>query len=290
LTPLTYTPNNATTEFVTTTQGRIRLIVRRASPVDPWVVLAPGQGDSAESLCGLFESETTEPLNLAVFDPLGHGQSDDPPVDYSSASQGMVWRSVLDHLRAARAYIGGYSYGAYSAGMCSAALADRLSGLILIEGGYLTLSQKGETAESETAAIVEGMRTFHFDSWAAARAAIQSQTPTPWSALDDAEFHAAFVEAEGAVVPRVTEDTIRLMELALAAYSPSVLDSVTCPVLLLHATLPPERASMRAQGLAEFRRHARQTRMVPIPNAGHTIKEHLLFVLEHIAAFVRDRG
>lgn len=284
-----YVPNHATTEFVNTTQGRIRLVVRRVSGTDPWVVLAPGQGDSVESLFGLFESGTAPPLNLAVFDPLGHGQSDDPRIDYSPASQAVVWRGVLDHLRAARAYIGGYSYGAYSAGMCSAVLADRIHGLILIEGGYLTLSHKGETAESETAAIIEGMRTFHFETWAAARAAIQSQTSTPWSAVDDAEFHAAFVEAEGMVVPRVTEETIRLMEQTLAAYSPSELDRVTCPILLLHATLPPERASMRAQGLADFQRHAPQACLIPIPEAGHTIKEHLPFVLQHIAAFVRDR-
>ncbi len=98
-------------------------------------------------------------FNIAVFDPPGHGLSD----------------------------------GAYSAAMCIGALADRIMGLILIEVGYLTMKQKGKTAESEIGDILEWMRTFHFDSWDKALEAIKSEV-IPWTEYDEAEFYASLVE------------------------------------------------------------------------------------------------
>lgn len=273
------------TEIVDTSEGTIRVLVHRTSSEYPWLLLSPGQGDAAESLLILFELIRGQHLNVAVFDPLGHGLSDEPRTDYSPKSQLVVWESLLNHLQVERAFIGGYSYGAYSASVCSHALKERIAGLILIEGGYLTMKDKGETVESETESIIEWMRTFRYDSWDGARQAVQSQV-SPWTSYDEAEFNASVVEQDGVIVLRTTEYTIVQMEQALGEYSTDVLEGLTTPILLLHSTLPPEKAEMRKNGLRLFRHHAPHARIVPIPNCGHTIKEHLPFVLNQILKFV----
>ncbi len=280
-------PLRVATEFVSTSEGNIRILVRRVSPTYPWLVLSPGQGDAAESLFMLFEISVNQQINIVVFDPPGHGLSDEPRADYSPKSQQVVWESVLEHLKVSRAYIGGYSYGAYSAAMCGGSLADRIVGLILIEGGYLTMKQKGVTVESETEDILESMSTYRFGSWDEALEVIRSQATT-WTYYDEAEFYTSMVERDGAIVLRVTDNTIIQMEQTLGDYSIAVMEELTCHILLLHSTLPAEREETRAGGLALFHYHAPHAKIVPIPNCGHTIKEHLPFVMNQIAEFIRD--
>lgn len=275
------------TEIVNTNEGTIRVLVHRTSSGYPWLILSPGQGDAAESLLLLFELIWDQPLNIAVFDPLGHGLSDDPRTDYSHKSQQVVWESLLNHLQVERAFIGGYSYGAYSASMCSHALEERIAGLILIEGGYLTMTDKGETVDSETKSIIEWMRTFRYDSWDAARQAIQAQV-SPWTSYDEAEFKASIVDQDGVIMLRTTENTITQMEQTLGEYSTDVLEGLTTPIILLHSTIPPEKAEMRRTGLGLFRGHAPHARIVPIANCGHTIKEHLPFVMNQILEFIEE--
>ncbi len=280
-------PTQVTTEFVCTSEGNIRVIVCRLSPDYPWLVLSPGQGEAAESLHVLLELAPSQHLNIAVFDPPGHGLSDEPRTDYSPKSQQVVWKSVLEYLQVKQAYIGGYSYGAYSAAMCIGALADRIKGLILIEGGYLTMKLKEKTAESEIEDILEWMRTFHFDSWDKALEAIKSEV-IPWTDYDEAEFYASLVERDGAIVLKMAESTIIQMEQVLADYSTVMLEGFMCPILLLHSTLPPEKAEMRTRGLALFHDHAPHAQIVPIPDCGHTIREHLPFVMDQIVEFIRN--
>lgn len=251
------------TEIVNTSEGNIRVLVRRTSSQYPWLILSPGQGDAAESLLILFELVRDQQLNIAVFDPSGHGLSDEPRTDYSPKSQEVVWESLLNHLEVKQAFIGGYSYGAYSASICSRALAERITGLILIEGGYLTMKQKGETVDSETKSIIESMRTYQYDSWDAARQAIQAQV-SPWTDYDEAEFYASLVERDDVIVLRTTENTIRQMERTLGEYSTDVLEGLTSPILLLHSTLPSEKAEMRKDGLTLFHHHAPHARIVPV--------------------------
>lgn len=280
-------PWGVATEIVSTSEGNIRLVVRRESSICPWLVLSPGQGDAAESLLILFGSSLNQNINLVVFDPPGHGLSDEPLADYSPKSQQIVWQSVLDHLKVDRAYIGGYSYGAYSAAMCCGFLAHRIDGLVLIEGGYLTMQQKGVTIESETKGILDSMYSYRFKSWDEAMKAIRFQSAT-WTALDEAEFNTSFVERDEAIVLRTTENTIVQMEQTLGDYSPVVLENVTCPILLLHSTLPTEKKEMRENGLSELRYYAQHVKIVPIPDCGHTIKEHLPFVMDQISKFIHD--
>jgi pimeloyl-ACP methyl ester carboxylesterase len=275
------------TEFVNTSEGKIRLLVRRVSPLVPWIVLWPGQGDPAESLYVLLELAGESHLNIAVFDPPGHGLSDEPQTDYSQRSQQIVWESVLEHLEIERAYIGGYSYGAYSAAMCGGALAERVRGLILIEGGYLTMEQKNVTWQAETELIIEDRRAYRFDSWDEALEVIKSRVST-WTDHDEAEFYAAMVQRDGVVQQRMTEATIMYMEQALDRYSTAVFTGLTCPILLLHSILPPEKTEMRARGLVLFHEHAPHARTVPIPNCGHVIGDHLPFVMDRMVEFIRS--
>lgn len=149
------------------------------------------------------------------------------------------------------------------------------------------MTDKGETVDSETKSIIEWMRTFRYDSWDAARQAIQAQV-SPWTSYDEAEFNASVVDQDGVIVLRTTENTITQMEQTLGEYSTDVLEQVTTPILLLHSTLPPEEAEMRRKGLGLFRDHAPHARIVPIPNCGHTIKEHLPFVVNQILKFVAE--
>lgn len=147
------------------------------------------------------------------------------------------------------------------------------------------MEQKGVTLESETEDILESMRTYRYETWDEALDAIKSEATT-WTDYDEAEFYAAMVERDNAVVLRMTETTIIQMEEALAGYSTELLDGVTCPILLLHSTLPPEKAEMRARGLTMFHDYAPNASIVPIPNCGHTLKEHLPFVMDKIIEFI----
>lgn len=278
-------PTGVETRHITTRETNIRILVRQVSSARPWVILSPGQGDSAESMLPLFESSMNHNINIVVFDPPGHGLSDEPLTDYSVKSQRIIWESVFDYLSINRAYIGGYSYGAYSAAMCGELIADRVAGLVLIEGGYLTMKQKGATVASETKEIIDWMNTLRFGSWDEAIESIRSQAHT-WSDWDTAELYTSMVERDGVIEPRTTEKTIQQMEQTLGEYSTVVLREIKCPILLLHATLPIEKEDMRESGLASFRSHASHAKIVAIPNCGHTIKEHLHFVMTQLVEFI----
>lgn len=153
------------------------------------------------------------------------------------------------------------------------------------------MKQKRATVESETKEIIDWMHTFRFGSWDEAIESIRSQAPT-WSDWDTAELYASMVERDGIIVPRTTERTIRHMEKTLGEYSTVVLKEIKCPILLLHATLPIEKKDMRKSGLASCRTHAPHVKIVAIQNCGHTIKEHLNFVMTELAEFINpvNRG
>lgn len=280
-------PSDVVAEFTSSRQGNIRIIYRRNSSEYPWLILAPGQGDAAESLLRAFDLTVNQRLNIAVFDPLGHGLSDNPKTDYSRESQQAVWEAILNYLDVKQAFLGGYSYGAYSAAMCARDMSDRIKGLVFIEGGYLTLEQQGDSVEAQTERILESLREFRFTSWEEALAAVKSYV-TPWTEYDAAEFQVSMVEHDGIIQQRYDEETAIKMERALGMYSTAVLEGLTFPILLLHSTLPPEKADIRALGLASFHNHAPHSSIVPIPNCGHTIKEHLPFVMNQIMRFISD--
>ena len=275
------------TEYVQMGDSKIRILLKKSDHIEaPWLVLWPGQCDAAESLFRVFDLTQHNPINIAVLDPPGHGLSDEP-LDYSLKSQQNVWESVLDRLEVTKAYIGGYSYGAYSAAMCSLALSKRVLGLVLVEGGYLALGMGREdyTLESQIDRISASFRRRRYTSWEEARRVVKSKSPV-WNEYDEAEFRLSMVEKDGFVIPRETEETMIMMEQAIAPFSPAVVDELTCPILILHATLPIGMNDIREAALAKFSQYAPQTQIVPIPNCGHTIKEHLPFVMREILTFI----
>ncbi len=119
--------------FVETDAGRDRLEYTEYGAGDAWVVLLPGELMPRRMQQPLARVLAGEGLHVVTLDPLGHGRSDRPadPHAYSVTAFAEQVVSLLDHLGAAQAVVGGTGLGANVALEVAAIAGGRVRGLIL---------------------------------------------------------------------------------------------------------------------------------------------------------------
>lgn len=134
--------------FVGSGGERDRLEYTEYGAGDSWVVLLPGQLMPRRMHQPLARSLAAAGLHVVTLDLLGHGRSDRPadPLVYSTTAFAEQVVSLLDHLGAEEAVIGGTSLGANVALEVAVAAPERVRGLIAempvldnaLEAGLLT--------------------------------------------------------------------------------------------------------------------------------------------------------
>ncbi|NYG55548.1 alpha/beta fold hydrolase [Nocardioides perillae] len=100
---------------------------------EAWVVLLPAPLLSRRSLEPLARHLAAGGLHVVTLDPLGQGRSDRPadPLAYSVAAAARHVVSLLDHLGAGQAVVGGTSLGSAVALTVAAEAPERVRGLVL---------------------------------------------------------------------------------------------------------------------------------------------------------------
>ena len=119
--------------FLEDDAGRDRLEYTEYGSGDRWVVLLHGQLMPRRMHEPLARRLAAEGLHVVTLDLLGHGRSDRPedPTAYSVTAFAHQVRSLLDHLGAEQAVVGGTSLGANVSLELAVTAPDRVAGLLL---------------------------------------------------------------------------------------------------------------------------------------------------------------
>jgi pimeloyl-ACP methyl ester carboxylesterase len=119
--------------FLDDDAGRDRLEYTEYGSGDRWVVLLHGQLMPRRMHQPLARRLAAEGLHVVALDLLGHGRSDRPedPTAYSITAFAHQVRTLLDHLGAEQAVVGGTSLGANVSLELASTSPDRVAGLLL---------------------------------------------------------------------------------------------------------------------------------------------------------------
>lgn len=155
---------------------------------------------------------------------------------------------LLDTLELDPVVWAGSSWGGIIGAQFAAAHPERLSALVLVDGGYLDPeSEHGESLD-EARAYWRAQPGWRFPSWDAALAEGREAFPR-WSAGLEEYVRSAYREENGEVVSTVGPDVYAAAMHGIDRSPPSRahsrLGEIGLPVLLLGATEPPKEAARR---------------------------------------------
>ncbi len=231
------------------------------------VLLWPGLGGTAEAFSRLLRDGAARDYRMVALDPPGHGRSDRMPLR-GGAGAAAIFEAARDAVSAARAVIGGHSYGAVAALAALGASQDllrRTAGLVLYDGGYLSADDDGH-AQCE-----RQIAGFTFATWDEYLAAVRAEARR-WD--DDMEegARAMMVEREGRIRLRIDvascEDAMRL----IAAHAPGLLPRIeVAPAVLLRAGSPAEMETERGEGVAALRAKVPALEVRRVADASHEL-------------------
>jgi pimeloyl-ACP methyl ester carboxylesterase len=205
-------------------------------PAAPAVVFWPGIGGTAITPVELAPALTARGRRLIGLDP-----PLDPDADYGLDT-------LADEMAAAATppFVAmGHSWGASVAAVCAARHPDRVSALVLLDGGFASLAEHaGGTRELRVLAIAEHRRSQSWGGWDAMLDETRRRTGRWTVELEEAR-RAEAREVDGRVVLRMSPEAAAAAGRALDAYDPlevlPALGESGLPVLLALAARPPER-------------------------------------------------
>ena len=106
-----------------------------------WLVLLHGLASQAH-IWDLVAPLLSESFRVIAIDQRGHGLSDKPDSGYDWATITSDLDAILKALKIDRAMLAGHSWGGNVAVQYAADHPDRVSGLILIDGGFLQIGDR----------------------------------------------------------------------------------------------------------------------------------------------------
>jgi pimeloyl-ACP methyl ester carboxylesterase len=218
----------------------------RGDGVEIRLALWEGRGKNVLAVHGLTANcrcwdpiaRTLAPRHCFIaMDLRGRGLSGKPASGYSVEIHGRDIRAVLDELRLNRVVLLGHSLGAFISLVFAARNPERVSRLILLDGG-------GKLSPEQTARVLAGIKTslerlgMTFPSFEA-YVGILRKAPflQPWSEDLENYFRYEVEDVPGGVRPRIRpeaiqEEIMNLTRLDVSHFYPQV----HCPVLILRAT------------------------------------------------------
>lgn len=216
--------------------GPVNLRLLRWPGREPGFVLVHGLASNALLWQGVAQSLTDSGYAVTAVDLRGHGESDVPSSGYDTATSARDVAAVIDALGLDRPVVAGQSWGGNVVVELAAAHPDSISGVALIDGGWISLADT-------------------FPSW---EAVLEQLTPPNLIGRPLADFSAMMrlshpdwadwaIEASTANLHALPDGTVRArlplehhLSILRSIWDVSILDrypAITVPTLLVPAAL-----------------------------------------------------
>jgi pimeloyl-ACP methyl ester carboxylesterase len=243
----------------TVAAGEVRLRIREwgepgGDPIFFWHALGDHTGLQVIDVAPRLASEYG--ARLISLDAPGFGGSSALPLEgYQIPALVDFARSLLEIMELDRVAWMGSSWGAMIGVHFAIAHRDRLSGLVLLDGGYFDSDDEREMSLEELRTYWRSQDYWSFESWEKvdeeARSAFGRWTPSIQEVVRD-----AYREEGGEIVSIMGPDVYAAAIHGVHEAPPTPvigdLGRSGVPVLLMAATEPPEKAKERSADLVRF--------------------------------------
>lgn len=201
-----------------------------------WLVLLHGLASQAH-IWDLVAPHLTDSFRVVAIDQRGHGLSDKPDSGYDWATIASDLDAILNALKINRAVLAGHSWGGNVAVQYAVDHPDRVSGLVLIDGGFLQIGDRLDWPTVEKFLEPPDLIGMPVDEF---RASMKMWMDSAWSPEAEAITLQNFeVRADGTIAPRLQKSNHMQVVRALWEHRPSELWArVACPVLMIPAVAP----------------------------------------------------
>ena len=216
-----------------------------------WLMLLHGLASQAH-IWDLVAPRLTDSFRVVAIDQRGHGLSDKPDSGYDWATLTSDLNAILNALEIDRAVLAGHSWGGNVAVQYAADHPDRVSGLILIDGGFLQIGDRLDWPAVEKFLEPPDLIGTPVDEF---RSSMKLWMASAWSREAEAITLQNFeVREDGTIAPRLRKSNHMQVVRALWEHRPSELwAQVPCPVLMIPA-VAPEPHDERTRGTLENKR------------------------------------
>lgn len=216
-----------------------------------WLVLLHGLASQAH-IWDLVAPKLTNSFHVIALDQRGHGLTDKPDTGYDFASIARDLDEVLDALRIDRTVLIGHSWGGNVALQYAVDHPQRVSGLVLLDGGFLQVGDRIDWPTTEKFLEPPDLIGTPLDDF---RADMKMWMGNAWSPEAEAiTLHNFEVRADGTIAPHLRKNNHMQVVRALWEHRPSELYArVQCPVLMIPA-LAPEPHDERTRDVLENKR------------------------------------
>jgi pimeloyl-ACP methyl ester carboxylesterase len=198
-----------------------------------WLVLLHGLASQAH-IWDLVAPLLTDSFRVIAIDQRGHGLSDKPDSGYDWATITSDLDAILRTQKIDRAVLAGHSWGGNVAVQYAADQPDRVSGLILIDGGFLQIGDRLDWPTIEKFLEPPDLIGTPVDEF---RANMKTWMGSAWSPEAEAITLQNFeVREDSTIAPRMRKNNHMQVVRALWEHRPSELWArVQCPVLMIPA-------------------------------------------------------
>ena len=196
----------------------------------------------------------TGSFRVVAIDQRGHGLSDKPDSGYDFATVTADLEAILTAQKIDRAVLAGHSWGGNVALQYAVDHPDRVSGLVLIDGGFLQIGDRLDWPTVEKFLEPPDLIGTPLDEF---RAGMKRWMGSAWSPEAAAITLQNFeVRADGTIAPRLRKANHMQVVRAIWEHRPSDLwAQVQCPVLMIPAVAPEPHDERTRDTLENKRRN-----------------------------------
>lgn len=240
----------------------------------PTLVCLHGMTGDSKSFLGLAE-QLMDDFHLILLDGPGHGETHPLKTEedyiFSSVVKRMD-RVIQKKIVNKPFHILGHSWGADLALHFAKAFPDKVLGVVLLDGGYVFPEHVvGMTKEKALGGWSEYSEGSTYSSWDEIVQIYQGYTTKQWDGRMDSIIASNFKEGSTGYVLKA--DRYSLLSIIKAFYqepASTTYQSVKCPVLLFHATVPESDPS-RDSGIKSIQSSIKNLQVMGLENTKHNI-------------------
>jgi pimeloyl-ACP methyl ester carboxylesterase len=218
-----------------------------------WLIFLHGLASQAH-MFDLVAPPLTDSFRVIAIDQRGHGLSDKPDHGYDFATMVADLDAILKAQKIDRAVLAGHSWGGNVAVQYAADHPDRVSGLILIDGGFLQIGDRLDWPTVEKFLEPPDLIGMSVDEF---RANMKLWMGSAWSPEAETITLQNFeIRADGTIAPHLPKSNHMQVVRALWEHRPSELwAQVQCPVLMIPAVSPEPHDARTRDTLENKRRN-----------------------------------